>query len=100
MTKSNFEEKRARRVERLRELSEKNKTQASSLYNQARQMSSVIPFGQPILVGHHSENSDRNYRISNGLILVPEQNTNDSFYEDRDSIEAHGLGMDSGESVS
>jgi hypothetical protein len=25
-------------------------------------MASVIPFGQPILVGHHSERRDRNYR--------------------------------------
>ena len=25
-------------------------------------MASVIPFGQPILVGHHSEKKDRNYR--------------------------------------
>ena len=25
-------------------------------------MSRVIPFGQPILVGHHSEKSDRAYR--------------------------------------
>ena len=23
---------------------------------------SVIPFGQPILIGHHSEKRDRNYR--------------------------------------
>ena len=25
-------------------------------------MSEAIPFGQPIIVGHHSEQSDRNYR--------------------------------------
>lgn len=25
-------------------------------------MASIIPFGQPILVGHHSEQRDRNYR--------------------------------------
>lgn len=31
----------------------------------ARQRASFIPFGQPILVGHHSEKRDRNYR--NGI---------------------------------
>ncbi|MDP4573455.1 DUF3560 domain-containing protein, partial [Pseudomonas sp. LPH60] len=31
-------------------------------YRKAREMASVIPFGQPILVGHHSECRDRNYR--------------------------------------
>lgn len=28
----------------------------------ARTMASAIPFGQPILIGHHSEKRDRNYR--------------------------------------
>ncbi|GAC1401325.1 MAG: hypothetical protein NVSMB59_23200 [Vulcanimicrobiaceae bacterium] len=29
---------------------------------QARKMGDIIPFGQPILVGHHSEKGDRRYR--------------------------------------
>lgn len=31
-------------------------------YSAASRMAEVIPFGQPILVGHHSEKSDRRYR--------------------------------------
>ena len=36
--------------------------QASALWSEHRAMLDVIPFGQPILVGHHSEQRDRNYR--------------------------------------
>nr|WP_324250488.1 DUF3560 domain-containing protein [Pseudomonas syringae] len=36
--------------------------EAATVYGQARKMAQVIPFGQPILVGHHSENRDRRYR--------------------------------------
>lgn len=36
--------------------------QSNQLFDNARTMRSVIPFGQPILVGHHSEGRDRRYR--------------------------------------
>ncbi len=36
--------------------------QAATTYDRAKQMGEAIPFGQPILVGHHSEGRDRNYR--------------------------------------
>ena len=36
--------------------------QANSLLNSSRERASHIPFGQPILVGHHSEGRDRRYR--------------------------------------
>jgi Domain of unknown function (DUF3560) len=35
---------------------------STALHSRADEMLSVIPFGQPILVGHHSERRDRNYR--------------------------------------
>lgn len=35
---------------------------ANSMQERASSMASVIPFGQPILVGHYSEKRDRNYR--------------------------------------
>ena len=36
--------------------------QADEMNASARQMAEVIPFGQPILVGHHSEKRDRRFR--------------------------------------
>lgn len=59
---NSFEEKRQRKADRYRELSEKAEREARSASQQAAKMASVIPFGQPILVGHHSEKRDRNYR--------------------------------------
>src|SRR5713226_1456384 len=50
------------RAQRLEDRSEKASTESERLYNHAHEMASVIPFGQPILVGHHSEKRDRRYR--------------------------------------
>lgn len=57
-----FEIKRARRVERLQARAESATAESNKLHAKAHSMASVIPFGQPILVGHHSERRDRNYR--------------------------------------
>jgi len=58
----NYEERRQERIDRYKERSRKARKEAESLGEEARKMGSVIPFGQPILVGHHSEKSDRNFR--------------------------------------
>lgn len=56
------QEKAAARAERSVNRAEKAKQRSDSLYNTASEMASVIPMGQPILVGHHSEKRDRRYR--------------------------------------
>jgi hypothetical protein len=60
--KTNYEEKRAARLERFQDLAAKNEKKSEDLFKKSSAMASVIPFGQPILVGHHSEQRDRNYR--------------------------------------
>lgn len=60
--KHNFEERKQNRIDHANEQAAKNEQKAAALYNQAKKMASAIPFGQPILVGHHSEQRDRNYR--------------------------------------
>jgi len=47
------------RAERLREWAEKRRARATASHSRADRISSVIPFGQPILVGHHSEGRHR-----------------------------------------
>lgn len=59
---NHYERKRADRVERYRELADKAARRSDSLAEESRRMMSVIPMGQPILIGHHSEKSDRSYR--------------------------------------
>jgi hypothetical protein len=57
-----YEQKQAARKERLEDLAERLKAESDSAYQTARRMASIIPMGQPILVGHHSEGRDRRYR--------------------------------------
>lgn len=56
----NREEKKQARIERYEELSHKSMQNSNNAYEQSHKMTSVIPFGQPILVGHHSETRHRN----------------------------------------
>lgn len=59
---SSYRERREARADRLDEWAGKREARAASLFDQADSMASVIPFGQPILVGHYSEGRDRRYR--------------------------------------
>ena len=61
-----YEQKIEARKERYRALAEKSRTRAKDLIERASNMASVIPFGQPILIGHHSEGRDRRYRARIG----------------------------------
>ena len=57
---NNFERKKQQRVERFKELAEKNEKLSDEYYKQSNETVACIPMGQPILVGHHSEQAHRN----------------------------------------
>lgn len=57
-----YERKQAARRERFEDRAASLTDESNQTYARARQMASAIPFGQPILVGHYSEQRDRNYR--------------------------------------
>ena len=57
-----YDDKIAQKQARYEELAEKASTDSDRLSKQSSDMISAIPMGQPILVGHHSERSDRRYR--------------------------------------
>lgn len=61
---NSYEMKQEARRARYEERAEMATEQSGQLHEQAQKMASVIPFGQPILVGHHSEGRDRSYRES------------------------------------
>lgn len=63
---NDYESKREARRERLRQAAIKIRAKADGLYDEAQKMGSIIPMGQPILIGHHSEKSDRYYRARMG----------------------------------
>lgn len=83
--RSNFAERRAARAERYAELAEKNRVASTLRYEQARQIGDAIPFGQPILVGHHSEKRHRRdlERIDTNMRKSIEHDRKADYYERR-----------------
>lgn len=59
---ADYQEQQEARKDRMLERADKASAEFQATYNRAKDMASVIPFGQPILVGHHSEKRDRRYR--------------------------------------
>ena len=57
-----YRDRRIAKAERLREWADKRDAKAVTARAAADQTADMIPFGQPILVGHHSERGDRNRR--------------------------------------
>lgn len=62
MTREEYEERQERKVERLQSKARNARQRSDDAYNRSHEMGKAIPFGQPILVGHHSEGWDRRYR--------------------------------------
>jgi hypothetical protein len=56
---NSYEQKRAERIERLRARAESKRAAGEAAIDRSRERLSRIPFGQPILVGHHSERRHR-----------------------------------------
>jgi len=59
---NSYEAKQEARKQRMLDLADRMQSASDAAYKRARDMSSIIPMGQPILVGHHSEKGDRAYR--------------------------------------
>ncbi len=59
---NDYERKQEERRARLIRAAERAERMSDAMHKSANAMASVIPFGQPILVGHHSEHRDRRYR--------------------------------------
>lgn len=55
-------ERLERKLEKRGEWAGKARQRSSAAFAAAHERASVIPFGQPILIGHHSERRDRRYR--------------------------------------
>jgi len=60
--KHDFHQRKQHRIAHAENQASKNEELSNQLYLKSTEMASVIPMGQPILVGHHSEKRDRNYR--------------------------------------
>uniref|UniRef100_A0A6M3LZE3 DUF3560 domain-containing protein n=1 Tax=viral metagenome TaxID=1070528 RepID=A0A6M3LZE3_9ZZZZ len=57
-----YRERRQARADRLREWADKREAKSDAAFGAAQTLAEAIPFGQPILVGHHSEGRARRDR--------------------------------------
>ncbi|WP_461257351.1 DUF3560 domain-containing protein, partial [Treponema sp. R80B11-R83G3] len=57
--RKDYEERKEIKIDRYKAKARRSNIEANQESNRAREMGDVIPFGQPILVGHHSEGSHR-----------------------------------------
>jgi len=62
MNRDEYQAKKEARIKRLRRAADNADRESRSRLDAADKAASAIPFGQPILVGHHSEGKDRRYR--------------------------------------
>lgn len=76
MSRSDFSERQERKKARLQKRAEKAKQEADQAYETTDRIAKSIPFGQPILVGHHSERGHRAdlERIDRGLRKAIDKN--------------------------
>lgn len=57
--KTDYEERRERRLENAKAQAIKNEEAQGEFFKRSDQLANAIPFGQPILIGHHSEKRHR-----------------------------------------
>lgn len=62
MPQADYYERQEARRTRYELRAEKARQESDAAVRQAEKMASIIPMGQPILIGHHSEKRDRRYR--------------------------------------
>lgn len=90
-------ERMEQRLTRREEWTQKRGASARAAFDAAHTMGEAIPFGQPILVGHHSEKRDRNYRARIDAKIT--RGVTDTRMAERHSNKAHGIARQLDQSV-
>lgn len=83
--KSNYEERKQNRIDRYQSLAAKNGHLSQQFWNHSSKLASIIPMGQPILVGHHSEGAHRSLlnKIDNAMRKGCEASEKAGYYESK-----------------
>lgn len=78
-------EKASNRSERFTDRAEKASAESMTRYKNAKQLGDMIPMGQPILIGHHSERGHRRHieKIDNNMRKSIEADNKAEYYTDR-----------------
>jgi len=80
---NSYEERQQARADRYRELAQKAREQSHAAYERSNSLADAIPFGQPILVGHHSERGHRRHieKIHNAMRQSVDLDEKAEYYE-------------------
>jgi len=81
--RADYEERKQMKKERYEELADKARRKSEEHFATHNKISSVIPFGQPILVGHHSESRHRRdiKRMENAISKSVEESNKADYYD-------------------
>lgn len=97
-----YEEKQEAKRQRYLDRASSAASEARTLHDKAHNMAQCIPFGQPILVGHHSESRDRNFRnkIHNTFGKAFAANDKAKHYEQKaNSVGTGGISSDDPDAI-
>lgn len=98
-----YEEKLARKADRYQELASKARQEAITQRNVSDRIADAIPFGQPILVGHHSEAHHRRdiERIHNGMQRSIEAQDKAEYYTQKmnNALDPKGISSDDPDAI-
>jgi hypothetical protein len=101
--KSDYEEHKQVRIDRYIELKHKATERSTQCFEESHKMVENIPFGQPILVGHHSEKAHRNLlnRSWNKMEKGVEESRKAEYYADKAeaAIKNHAISSDDPEAI-
>lgn len=84
-------ERKTARIEKFEGYSENASARSESAYKKANSVASMIPMGQPVLVGHHSEGRHRRdlRRIDSGMRKSIEESKKSEYYSDKANSLGH-----------
>ena len=100
--KKDYQERLEAKKERYKQRSLSATKKSSDFQEEASKLSSLIPFGQPILVGHHSEGKHRNHikKIDNKMRKSFEESSKAEYYQDKaEAVGTGGISQDDPEAV-
>lgn len=98
-----YEEKLEARRERYLQKAELLKNESAKHYDTAMEMCHEIPLGQPVLIGHHSEKSDRAFRgrMAKHMEKSMELNEKAEYYAEKaETIGTGGISSDDPDAIS
>lgn len=102
MSKSDYYERQEARRERYIQRAAKARRNAAFAAQKAGEMAAVIPAGQPILVGHYSEKSDRRYRERIGQTMdkaIRLDDKADYYAEKAETVGRGGISSDAPDAI-